>query len=390
MARIRLMTTGDIGPVADLTARAFGQDNVQEMREELSRAYRHCPFMREDLGFVAEEEGRILAKWQILDFRARLSGAEIRLGGVQAVVAEPDQRGRGPAIQIVAHGIRWCREEGFDLVLGFAQRARFYERLGANLVMAEPEIHVDTRRIPQLREDPFKPMTPQDLPLVLDHYHASNLNRSGSMLRTVEHWDWMPRRAPEVLLCDEGYVGFRRVRDAIEIRELGGRTPAFYESALRKLGEIAREGDLSEVRGPIPLDHPFSSACARRGAEFQLRHPRDGGALALLINLESLLQKLQPSLSSRIAESTRHDLRITLHIHCQEQECELILNPRGPNDARVEIDCGPAALLPMIFGYKSARSTAFEHALDLDELSLQLLEILFPQGHPFMWEPDRY
>ena len=101
MIRVRTITDDDIEGVAALTARVFGQDDVPKMLEELRAALHFCPFMPKDLCWVAEEDGKILAKWQFLDFVIRVAGVELRAAGTQAVVAEPNQRGRGPATKII-------------------------------------------------------------------------------------------------------------------------------------------------------------------------------------------------------------------------------------------------------------------------------------------------
>ena len=390
MSFVRHITDDDIPAVADLTARAFGQDEVEQMRQDLLFAYKLCPFIRKDLGWVSEEAGRILAKWQVLDFKVRVAGTELRMGGVQGVVAEPDQRGRGPALQIVPVGLKDCLDDGMEFVLGFAQRAAFYHRIGAVHVMAEPELHVETKRIPRLRDDPFETMDDAGLDLMLDHYHASNVDRSGSMVRVEGQWNWMPRRAPETLICADGYVGYRTSSDAIEIREIGGRTAAFYDAAIRRLGVVAREAGVAEVRGPVPVDHPLTNVCHRYGVETQVRHPRGAGSVGILLNSQSMLTKMKPVLERRLSESSHADCAVDFRVACTKQEFALELNPKGKQRRTVELEISPGGMLQLAFGYKSAITTAHEEQIPLDDPTSLLLDVLFPKGNPFMWEPDRY
>ena len=101
MATVRLMTPDDIDAVSDLTARVFGDpEDYQTTASILKSAYRECPFMPPDLCWVGEDAGRIVVKWQILDLEMLVAGVPIRMGGIQAVAAEPDANHKGYAKKV--------------------------------------------------------------------------------------------------------------------------------------------------------------------------------------------------------------------------------------------------------------------------------------------------
>ena len=60
----------------------------------------------------------------------------------------------------------------------------------------------------------------------------------------------------------------------------------------------------------------------------------------------------------------------------------------------------PGGALQLTFGYRSVSSVLFEEAeqtrslgaepIRHDDTELEILETILPQGHPFMWQPDRY
>ena len=144
MAIVRKLRSDETDAVADLTARVFGKPHEYAgMFQMMQNAYANCPFIPTDLCWVAEAGGRIVAKWQILDFEMRIAGTPIRMGGIQAVAAEPDENHKGYAKEVALAALPEIRELDFDLVLGFAQRGAFYRRLGAVVVAANYEIELD-------------------------------------------------------------------------------------------------------------------------------------------------------------------------------------------------------------------------------------------------------
>jgi len=394
--RVRTITHDDIEGVASLTARVFGQDDVAQMQRELTAALHHCPFMPKDLCWIAEEDGKILAKAQILDFVVRVAGIELRAAGVMAVVAEPDQRGRGPALQVMLAAYAGVVAAGFDIGFGFAQRSAFYERLGASTVMANYTLRIARRRIPRLRDDPFSTLVPfseADVEPMFEHYDRSNADRSGSMVRTVKHWGWMPRRPTNIVICKDGYVGYRVKPDTIEIREIAGNSAEFYDTALRKLGTIAKEVGASEVRGSVPIDHPFAQVSASYGASIDVEYPAHSGAVFMAVNLESFITKLAPAFERRLTESRFADRSLQFSVRCEDALVELELNPSGHIDTKLELAVSRRALLWLTFGTFSVDTVLSREGIarhTFDDVSLCLLEIMFPQGHPFMWEPDRF
>ena len=396
MIRVRTITDDDVESVADLTARVFGQDDTARMREEMEAALHYCPFMRKDLVWIAEQDGNVLAKWQFLDFVIRVAGVDIRAAGAQAVVAEPNQRGRGPAQQVIPVALAGIIAAGFDITFGFAQRGAFYERIGAATVMANYTLRIERRRIPRLQADPFSPLVPyseSDLEPMFEHYRRSNADRTGSMVRTLKHWGWMPRRPTNIVICPDGYIGYRIGPDALEIREIAGDSVEYYDAALRKLGALAKEAGVDEVRGSVPIDHPFAQVAASLGARIDVEYPPHSGGIALVINIESFVSKLLPAFEGRLAESRFRDTRVQFSLRCDDVDLKLIMNPSGHNDLKLELAVSRRALLFLTFGYQSVDTVLAREGIasaSFDEDSRRLLEVLFPQGHPFMWEPDRF
>jgi GNAT superfamily N-acetyltransferase len=385
------MTERDVDAVADLTARVLGGSDREEIRALARAAYLHCPFMRPELCWVAEEEGRIVLKGQLLDLEVRVAGVPVRVGGLQGVVAEPAYRGRGYPLRVYAEALPQALAHGFDLFLGFAQRGALFQRhAGGAPVMPDYELALDAAHVPPLGEDRFWPMGDGELDAMLEHYARANESRTGSLVRSAALWPWLVRRPPRVLLHPEGYLGWRAAEDAIEVRELGGASEAFYEEALRKLAALARERGLRRVRGHVPPDDPLVGRAARYGCEERVEYPRRAGCLARIARLRPLMQKLAPALEARLAASRLAGSRVHLALACEGENWGASLGPAGAEERKLDLALPVAALTQLLFGYLPARQVLFEHGVAVDANALELLDLLFPRGWPFMWHGDRF
>ena len=269
VAIVRTLRAEETGIVSDLTARIFGgPDNYDRMASMLRAAYAECPFISHELCWVAEAEGRIVTKWQLLDFQMRIAGTPIRMAGIQGVVAEPDENHKGYAKEVALAALPEIRKLDFDLVLGFAKRGAFYRRLGAVVVAGDYEIELDPLGVPPLGDDPFSEYDEaRDLPAIIDAYNLANRDTTGPLIRTPELWPWLDRKARTIFVCDEGYIGVALFPDRLEIRELAGQGAAFHDAALRKLAALAREAGIKRIHGAVPRTIRLSKWAPITGSE---------------------------------------------------------------------------------------------------------------------------
>jgi GNAT superfamily N-acetyltransferase len=393
MLEIRTLREGDVDAVADLNARVFGKDEAdrEQIRTLTRAAHRGCPFVRPELCWVAEVDGRIVMQAQLLDLEVRLGSVAVRTGGLQGVVAEPGYRGRGYPLQMYAVGLPQALAHGFDLFLGFAQRGALYQRFGGGApVMPDYELGLDVARVEGLAVDRFWPMGEPDLDAMLEHYARANAGRSGSLVRTRELWPWLVRRPPRVLMHPEGYLGYRLAEDAVEVRELGGSGEAFYDEALRKLAALARERGLRRVRGHVPPDDPLVARAAAYGCEHRVTYSRRSGCLARVARAGPLLERLVPELEARLARSPLAGARVQLAIDCDGERWARSLGPPGGAERHAKLSLPAGALTQLLFGTLPPRQVLFDHGAAADPSGLEALEALFPRGWPFMWHGDRF
>lgn len=395
MAVVRTLRRDEIDQVADLTARVFGDpQEVGPMRQLMQAAYEHCPYMPTDLCFVAIEDGRLVAKWQILDFTMWIAGTQVPMAGIQGVVAEPDANHKGYARLVAEHAIDEVRDHGFDLALGFAQRGAFYLRIGAVPVCADYMLEMDARGIAPLRDDPFRLAGDADLPVLIAHYNDSHAGTTGPLVRTEALMPWLVRRPESFHLCDDGYVGVTLFDDRLEIREIAGRGAAFQDAAVRKVGALAREAGLRRIQGAVSAAHPFVAAAAVHGATLTTTYSKKSGCISLALAPGRLMTRIADSLGDRLRHSEHHDVCLDLGLRAGHEEVRVTLNPDGTKGRKCDLVFSPGALLQLAMGYRSASDVLVDegglqdHPPTGDELAL--LDTVFPRTHPFMWHTDRY
>jgi hypothetical protein len=396
VAIVRTLRPDETDAVADLTARVFsGPDEYSGMFELIRSAYADCPFIPTDLCWVAEAGGRIVAKWQLLDFEMRIAGTPIRMGGIQAVAAEPDENHKGYAKEVALAALPQVRELDFDLVLGFAQRGAFYRRLGAVVVAADYQVELDASGVPPLRDDPFREWNEtEDLPFVIDAYNHSNADSTGPLIRNEALWPWLVRRPGSIHVCNDGYIGVSRFDDRLEIREVAGHGPHFHDAAIRKIAALAREAGLKQITGGVAPDHPLIRMAIPYGIRVHSTYTRKSGCIGLALAPVRLIGRLTNTLSARLQASRHHDVHLDLGLRAPDEEARLVINPQGRQGRKIDLDLPAGALLQLAMGHVSASSllVAHPHACTpgLSNDILGLLDAAFPVGHPFMWHTDRY
>jgi hypothetical protein len=396
VAIVRTLRPDETDAAADLTARVFGKpEEYAEMSALVRAAYNDCPFMEPDMCWVAEVGGRIVVKWQLLDFEMWIAGTPIRMGGVQALAAEPDENHKGYAKEVALVALPQLREMEIDLLLGFAQRGAFYRKLGGVVLGAEHEVEFDARGIPPLAEDPFREWSEaEDLPSIIAEYNRSNAQSTGPLVRNEALWPWLVRRPRTVHLCEEGYVGVTFVGNRLEIREVCGQGTAFHDAAVRKIAALAREAGVRRIWGNIAPDHPFTAAAAAYGVQVQSTYSHKSGCMGLVLAPLRLVARLRETLDARLGASRYHDVHLDLGLEVPGENARLALNPEGREGRKLDLHLPGNALLQLAMGHVSAEQTLLANpgaCLEAGEGdNLALLDTVFPAGYPFMWRSDRY
>jgi predicted acetyltransferase len=398
MTIVRTISEDEIDAVADLTARIFGDpEEYDAMFRLMAAAYRTCPFMPPRTCWVAEVDGRLVAKLQLLDFRMRIGGSEIMMAGMMALAAEPDENHKGYAKDLILQAIPGAIELGYDMGLGFAQRGTFYRKIGAFPAMPEYEIEIDVRTVPRLKNDTFHPWQESELPALIDHYNRANEGRTGTLVRIEAHWPWMVRKAELIHICDGGYIGLRQHADQLEIREVGGTGEAFHHAALCKIADLARAAGIRKITGAVPPDHPLIEAAFPYGVKINTEYTKKSGCFGLVLAPIRLLENLRDEFEARLWASKSVGTCLDLTVSCNGESTRLSLDPNASSLCKLQLELSTQAILHLVMGYRPVRSVLFDEGFGRsdekplpDAEEIRLLETIWPQGHPFMWHTDRY
>jgi len=389
--QVRSLGEADIPEAASMTARIFaGEDELEDMTALLEAAYRTCPYMPPRLCWGAFDEGRLAAKWQILDFRIRVAGNVLAVAGIQGVVASPDENFKGYPALIARECLPGVVAAGFTVAMGFAQRGGLYTKIGGVPVAPEYRVELDPRSIPPLSadDDPFRLLGSEaDIEQVLDVYAATNASRSGSFVRTLDYWPWMVRKPDVWWMTDDGYIGVIPNENDLELKEIGGRDPAFYDVAARKLSALAREAGQTRIWGRIPPDHPFCDAARRYGIELKTQVPKRSGCIGMVLDPTGFVEAVRPGLEDRANALGLPPLE--LGFAGAGFDAVLSLGAAGA-PRKITLPVPSSSLLQWCMGFRSVASSLVEHAATIESDDAALLERLFPVGAPFTWGSDRY
>jgi predicted N-acetyltransferase YhbS len=156
-------------------------------RDFFARYFRHDPAFRDDLCFVAVDQGRIVSTFQVFRKSLRLNGVSVEVGGVGNVFTLPEYREHGLAGELLTRGVRAMEAHGFDLSLLFATRLPFYGRLGW-MSHVRHLVFIDTLRVPAAGGYAVAPFAPADLDAVMRIYDQYSAPFNGPTVRDARYW----------------------------------------------------------------------------------------------------------------------------------------------------------------------------------------------------------
>jgi len=389
---VRQMRSEDVPVVAALTAQAFASpEQARAVETVVARAYKSCPMARPDLCWLFEDEGgRVVGSWQNFDFKVRVGSVDLRAAGCAAVAVEKQARGRSILRHITDVGMPGVASDGFDMFMGFAQRGAFYSRLGCVPVAPEHWFSMSARRVPTDGEALFRPFEESDLTHVLGAYHAANRGRPLSIVRDETYWAWMQRRAPEIWVHPDGYLGVRREENAIEVRELGGVHPRFYRQALGKLAQLARDHGVTSINGHVPADDPLVAEAVPYGGDVKVTYAAHTGCIGRIANVVPFWEHAVPELAAMYTRAGGP--RMALQLDC---EGTALTSEFGSGEGsgegsglRVRVAVTAGELLQLVVGSRGSAQLFADAALGPEERGA--LALLFPRRAPFVWATDRW
>jgi predicted N-acetyltransferase YhbS len=174
--------------VLDLLGEWFGD------REFFARYFRHDPNFRDDLCFVAVDDGRIGSTLQVFRKRVRINGAVLEVGGVGNVFTSAAYRERGVASVLLTQAIATMDAHQFDLSLLFAVRLLFYSRHGWRSHLRHL-LFVDPAAVDATGPYRVASFAASDLDAVMEIYERYCADFNGPTVRDLNYWHGQLRYA---------------------------------------------------------------------------------------------------------------------------------------------------------------------------------------------------
>ncbi|MEE2710906.1 MAG: GNAT family N-acetyltransferase [Gemmatimonadota bacterium] len=369
-----------------------------------------CTRMRRDPSYKDEytrtaisPAGALGAQLFLIDRTIRIESSSLRMGGIGGVGTEPANRGQGLASRLMQDAISYMEKEKFDVSVLFSIPADFYDRFGYITVLPEYTTTIaGLTKLNSLRKLPThlktRKLAKKDLQHLAALYEKTYNEVTGSCIRDRYHWNWLsdhPDFNGIVVIDHEQIVGYALIRQETErliVHEAGVEpSPPVHDALLRALARRTLAAGITELRLDLPGDFPFSRLCTLEHEAIQnVQVPRNRGGMAKVINLISVMKKLESVFSERVRQSQYGDIdrmividtdigSVLLHLHDGQVEAHP-LDEDHPEPPDVAIP--QTALTGLIFGlfYPAHILEVSGRPIPTDVLSL--LNVLFPKRFP--------
>lgn len=206
MIRFRTIDPGEREDVLDLLAEWDG-----ESRAHFARYFAYDPTYRDDLCFVAADEGRLVATLQVFRKHVRLGSAVLDVAGVANVFTAESYRARGVSTQLLENALAAMSACRFDASLLFATRLGFYGRMGW-ISVPRQWVFVQPGISPAPEPYAIGSFSNEDLDAVCGLYDQFCAGRSGTTVRDRNYWTGQLRTAGNL---DEDFLLARRAGEVV-------------------------------------------------------------------------------------------------------------------------------------------------------------------------------
>ena len=357
---------------------------------------RHAPF---EGGTKIELliDDKPVSNLSVFDLRMRIGDVAVRLGGIGDVQTSREYRLKGHARRLLEDSVFFMREQGYHLAALFGI-TDFYSKFGFASALVQVEASVATRDAEaavaryELRE-----FHREDAQPVAEIYEAMHGQRTASIVRDPATWKgfskgtrWSDQVAGFVAVSQGrviGYASYDLDPWRCALGEIGYRDPSAFSTLLAGAAKLALERRAECISIHTPPDDPFLVYCRRYGCETKITYSRCARGMARIINQRKLLGSLQPLFTRRLRAAGREGWSGVLVFQTDLGEDRLCF---GASDKELHVQMPQWMLGQLLLGYRSVADTLFETEARVDEEAVPILEVLFPQGYPYIWVSDRF
>ncbi len=392
---VRAADAADHAEVHELLSSAFKQEPL--VHAIVSVTCEADPnFRRGDLR-VVEAGGKIVSMMMLIRRPLRIGTAIVKGAIVSPVGTHPDHKGKGYCSAVMRDAVRYMRAQGFDLSILWGV-PWLYPHYGYSPAMMRPEVLIKPEQGRPVEADPCerRAFTESDLGQMTRIYHKNTEAISCAEIRspTMSHWKPSGSKAKLEVFTDKkarviGYCSIGTDWGRPCAHEIGVLNHEACGIIYNGLLETAKEKGFEELRCLVHPDHPFARFALWHKAEIRISS-FGGAGMARVLNLPSLLSKMERELEQRLCRSELHNTACTLKIASEEDAATLSINhgkvSASPDNSQAdyELEIPLASLNPLVTGCKDICELAATSKLKIKggKQATQLIKTLFPRGTP--------
>lgn len=408
---VRRMEAADVPQSIALAVQAFSRSSDTAHRDflrmALTRSYQAGDVMKVEHGWVAELDGRIVARGQVLDLPLRVGCVTLRAAGVHAVATDPAVTGRSFMLPMFRYGWSEVQRQGMHLGIGFTQHSAIFSLVSGTTVCADYEFDMDVAALVPSHNDGetianrFRRVEPTDLAFLVEATNHAQREAPLSLVRTVSIWHQLERQPPEVWRQERSVVGLRWSPDVVEVRDYGSLASSEAEaledarSTLEFVAKLAVERKVSKILCEVPPTHPLARVAEQFGRKIRRSFVSGTGCMASIFDVDYFLQTMRPELAQRAQYVTHKNVALRCVVDGVERT--LVFGAEASDTPhQIVVECSKSVLLLLMVGTFSWRQLLAISEDATDKTGLRclgdptLLDALFSERHPYIGRCDRW
>jgi len=337
------------------------------------------------------------------DIEVKVGRSYLKMGGIGGVGTLEEQRMKGYSKRVLEHSVDYMAKRDYDISMLYGI-PDYYSKWGYASTLPDYKITVPLRNAKRAREGLHaRPMMKEDAGQVLDLYELTNEERTGPVKRDRNTWfkfrkgsDWRILADGTVFEDNSGkvvaYYAADRWPRVMRITEVGARENVFYENMLSHASKVAEQKQATELEAFVPFDHEFASLCKRLGCTMNVEYHHDAMGMGRIINLHLTLKKLLPEFSRRLGKAGVRQLppRVSIKTDIGSATMELSGSEVSLSDkaSTSRIELPQWVLMQLILGYRTVTDVLADPIVRNEDDVCEVLQVLFPSGHPYIWLSD--
>lgn len=376
---------------------AHESDAAREWIEDAAPRYPGYQRAHTRAVFVGPE---LVSALHVLTDTLALGEARLRMAGLAWVGTADHRRGRGYGRALVEDTLAYLQDHRFHLCMLFGIPG-FWRQFGFVTTLADYTVDMDTLDALTFANGlRIREAKPGDI-AAMARLHTHVTHRAAcAVVRSQGHFSnrWQRWTPWHVLTTEDGQVvayftahpeGTRlRIDDAA----LAG--PELAPALIYAAGTLASAASLSGIRLCVPPEHPLSRCLLQFRSTHATHIDRDAGGMMAWVDLAECLESMAPEFERLVSLSPLKDANTELTLIVEGKSFVLRFH-RGslalvPGLGRNKISLRPDHLMHALTGFRYSEDILAEaRGVPTAELR-ELMRVLFPKRHPYMWPVDRF